>query len=235
MRGKKVSVCIPTYECDGKSLFFITKLVSSVLNQTYENLEIVISDHSMNDVVHDYVKSLFTDKITYIKNYENIGYPAFNTNNAIKNSQGDFIKIMNMDDYLDSSDTILKMVSMLDGDDSWVLSSFKHFNYETNEMYRFMTPIIQGDGKHLLDGINLVGCPSVALIPKKEFFDTNVQYMIDCELWYRLFHKYGQPRIHGEHDIVIGVGSHSLSSKIINQQQKLISEDIKYCHKKFSI
>lgn len=233
MKTKKVSVCIPTYECKGKSKFFIEKLITSILKQTYDNLEIVISDHSSNDVVETYIKELNNTKIVYIKNLEGIGNPAHNTNNAIKNSTGDFIKIMNMDDFIESPSLIQDMITLLDDTHNWVLSSFKHLNYKNNVIFNYMTPQIYGDGSGLLDGINTVGCPSVCLIPKNEYFDPNVKYMIDCDLWYRLFKKYNKPAVHLKNDIVIGVGDHSLSSQIYNEQKKLLEEDINYCKKKY--
>jgi hypothetical protein len=98
-----------------------------------------------------------------------------------------------------------------------------------------MFPNIDGDGKHLLYGINYIGCPSVALIPKNIFFDTSVKYMFDCELWYRLLVEYGMPEIICENLIVITVGEHSLTHQLRLKYDDMLKEDIKYCEKKFQI
>lgn len=231
----KVSVCIPVYEANGLGVFFLQKNLSSILSQTYNNLEIVISDHSKNNEIENYIHNLQNDKIKYLRYSDNIGWPSHNTNNAIKNSTGDYVKLMNMDDYIIGDDTIEIMVSLLQKDYKWVVSGCKSYNYETNVYYNYVIPRIESDGTHLLHGINYIGCPSVGLIPKNEFFDTEVIYMIDCELWYRLFKKYGYPGTLEDYRIVIGTGSHDLTSKLKDKEKEWLEQDIDYCTKKYFI
>lgn len=98
-----------------------------------------------------------------------------------------------------------------------------------------MIPKIVGNGTHLIYGQNFVGCPSVALIPKEEYFDTNVMYMIDCELWYRLYIKYGNPGILENHKIVVGHGDHQLTSQWESKKNEMLQQDINYCKSKFKV
>lgn len=234
MNEPKISVCIPTYECNGRGVEFLSKNIESILEQTYQNIEIIVSDHSRNDEIENYLKSLNNIKIIYLKNHENIGWPAHNTNNAIKNSTGDFIKLMNMDDHIEGSDTIQLMVNLLNEGHKWVISGCKHLNYDTGEGFNPIIPRIEGDGRHLLMGINFVGCPSVGMIPKNEYFDTEVIYFIDCELWYRMFKKYGYPGVLKDHRIVIGMGNHTLTNQLNSQKNEWVDQDIKYCQMKYS-
>ena len=54
--------------------------------------------------------------------------------------------------------------------------------------------------------------------------------MIDCELWYRLFIKYGHPSIIGEdHPIVIGMGKHQVTRQLEAHVEAMIADDKKYC------
>jgi glycosyltransferase involved in cell wall biosynthesis len=85
---------------------FIKKNVESFLKQTYQNLELVISDHSVGDEIKEYIISLNNPKIVYIKNENDRGLQVENMNNAISNCTGDYIKLMNHDDYMESKDTI---------------------------------------------------------------------------------------------------------------------------------
>ena len=41
-----ISVCIPSYEAKGKGVSFLKKNIEGILKQTYQNFEIVISDHA---------------------------------------------------------------------------------------------------------------------------------------------------------------------------------------------
>ena len=109
----KISVCIPSYEANGRGVEFIDKNVQSILSQTYKNIEIVISDHSKDDAIENHIKGLELDNIVYLRNTENIGFPAHNTNNAIKNSSGDFIKLMNLDDFIIGEDELQLIVNLL--------------------------------------------------------------------------------------------------------------------------
>jgi glycosyltransferase involved in cell wall biosynthesis len=61
----KISVCIPSYEANGKGVQFLSKNIESILSQTYENIEIIISDHSKNNDIEIYVSSLNNPKIKY--------------------------------------------------------------------------------------------------------------------------------------------------------------------------
>tara|TARA_B100000282_G_scaffold290629_1_gene261822 strand:- start:1355 stop:1654 length:300 start_codon:yes stop_codon:yes gene_type:complete len=93
-----------------------------------------------------------------------------------------------------------------------------------------MTPSLGVDGKHLLNGRNSIGCPSVGLIPKGELIDVNVSYMIDCELWYRMFIKYGHPGIvKDEYPLVVGVGDHQLTDHLRSKYKMMLENDKQYC------
>lgn len=229
----KISICIPTYESSGKGVFFLKKNIDKILDQTYKNYEIIISDHSIDSDIENFVISLKDEKIKYYRYSENIGKPAFNTNNAISKSTGDFIKLMNLDDHFAENDALEKIVKLINEGYKWILIAFKHYNYDTNTFYRPMIPAVIGDGNRLLYGENTIGCPSVGLIPKDEYFDTDVKYMIDCELWYRMYKKYGSPGILREYKITIGTGNHTLTNQLINKQREMILSDIDYCNKKY--
>jgi len=230
----RVSICIPTYDNDGSYLSLIKQNLESCISQDYHNFEIVVSDHSPGDNVKDLILSLKSDKIKYIKNINNIGYPAHNTNNAILNSSGDFIKIMNQDDYFNTNSVLTNMME-LTKTHKWVLNGFNHLKSGTDIYYNPIIPRIDGDGRSLLDGGNTIGCPSVGLIPKGELIDVDVTYLIDGELWYRLFVKYGGPGIVNDHNIIIVMGDHNLSTKLSNNSDSMIQQDKQYCYKKYNL
>ena len=231
----KISVCIPSYEANGRGVEFIDKNIQSILSQTYKNIEIIVSDHSKDDSIENYIKELRLDNIIYLRNTEYIGWPAHNTNNAIKNSTGDYIKLMNLDDFMVGKDCIKLMVDLLDEGNKWVVSGCIHYDYGNGNWINPIIPRIDGDGKHLIKGINFVGCPSVGLIPRNEYFDTEVLYMIDCELWYRMFITYGYPGVLKDYKIAVGVGDHTLTSQWESKYNELLNKDIEYCNKKFLI
>ena len=100
-------------------------------------------------------------------------------------------------------------------------------NFPTSDLYDTFHEV---KSIHLLDGINLIGCPSVGLIPKEELVDVNLKYMIDCELWYRLYKKYGESGIiEKDFPIIIGMGNHQVTQKMAEVREDLIEHDKQYC------
>lgn len=79
---------------------FLEKTVQSVLNQTYENIEIIIADDHSTDDTNNFIINLQHVSrlpIIYIKQERNVGIPK-NRNSAIKRINGDYFTILDGDD-----------------------------------------------------------------------------------------------------------------------------------------
>lgn len=90
-----VSICIPTF--NGSR--FLRETLKSVLNQTYENLEIRISDHSSTDNTEEIVKSFHDSRIDFHSQVPGGGAEA-NWNASISGARGKYIKLLCQDDIL---------------------------------------------------------------------------------------------------------------------------------------
>lgn len=88
-----VSVIIPTYNREG----FIEQTIESVLDQTYDNLEIIISDDGSTDNTRAVVRKMKDKRIKFHLNEHN-GLPAFVRNRGIEQSRGEFIAFLDSDD-----------------------------------------------------------------------------------------------------------------------------------------
>jgi glycosyltransferase EpsE len=91
-----VSVIIGTY--NGSK--WIQRAVDSMLNQTYQNLEVIICDDASTDNTYQLLHELYnTDsRVKIIKNPVNSGL-NITLNNCIEHSLGEFIARMDDDDY----------------------------------------------------------------------------------------------------------------------------------------
>lgn len=87
-----VSVIIPTYNRAG----LIARSAKSVLNQTYQNLVLIIVDDGSTDNTEEVVKSLDDKRVIYIKQ-PNSGACAAR-NNGIVHAKGEFIAFHDSDD-----------------------------------------------------------------------------------------------------------------------------------------
>ena len=96
----KISIVVAVYNAE-KTL---KKCVDSLLNQTYNNIEIILvndcsKDNSL-DICNEYSKA--NDNVKVISNDRNSGVSA-TRNNGINNSTGEYICFVDSDDYVESN------------------------------------------------------------------------------------------------------------------------------------
>ena len=94
MEQAKVSIIIPVY--NGEK--YINECLNSVLNETYENIEIVIVNDGSTDNTSDILNEYQENRIKII-NQRNQGVSAAR-NNGIKNSTGEYITFLDIDDII---------------------------------------------------------------------------------------------------------------------------------------
>ena len=106
----KVSICIPTYN-GGK---FIKRALESSLNQTYQDVEVVITDDGSTDNTEEIVLSyaMQDSRIKYFKNNEQKNVLP-NYLHAFSLAGGEYIQALGQDDWL-SRDYISECVKVLD-------------------------------------------------------------------------------------------------------------------------
>ena len=107
-----VSICVPAYN----SGQYITETLDSLINQTHNNIEIIVSDNASTDNTENIVgKYLKQDKrIRYYRNDENIGY-ANNIKNAVSHAKSNIIAIYHADDVY-HPEIIARELSLLEAD-----------------------------------------------------------------------------------------------------------------------
>lgn len=88
-----VSVIIPTYN----RAHIIHRAITSVLQQTYQNLEIIIVDDASKDETEAVISSFQDERIRYIRHPENYG-GADARNTGISAASGEYITFLDSDD-----------------------------------------------------------------------------------------------------------------------------------------
>jgi len=189
----KVSIILPTYN----RAHIIEKAIQSVLNQTYQDFEIIIIDDGSKDDTKKIIRG-FQEKdnrIKYIRFEENKGAAAAR-NAGIKMSKGEYITFQDSDDewVIDKLEKQMKVIETssenivvycgfwrIDGDEKTYIPDIKISNREGNIH------------KELLKG-NFVDTPSI-LLPKKNLekigmFDENLLRLQDWDLSIRLSKYY---------------------------------------------
>lgn len=192
----RLSVAIPTHEMANAD-FFLRRSLDALTRQTFKDFEVVITDNSENDVItnvlKDYVGLL---DIAYSRNP--IKGMAPNTNEAIRFSRGELIKILYLDDFLAREDALKHIDELFTEKYQWLVCSSKDEGGPIHQPY-------YDDEIHL--GKNTIGSPSVLTIRNSDdklFFDENMTWLLDCDYYKRAFETFGFPRFVKSMDVCIG-------------------------------
>ncbi|GJL63794.1 MAG: hypothetical protein NPIRA04_24480 [Nitrospirales bacterium] len=97
MMSKLVTIGIPTYN---RANAFLPQALESAIAQTYENLEIIVSDNCSTDNTETVVKGYGDPRIKYFRHGKNIG-PLGNSNFCLEQAQGEYFLQLHDDDVID--------------------------------------------------------------------------------------------------------------------------------------
>jgi glycosyltransferase involved in cell wall biosynthesis len=227
------SICIPTYEMNGlgASYLMITFEILSV--QTFTNFEVIISDHSKDNSIEDLCTEFKnTFDIKYIRNEAKRGSSSANINSAIKNARGEWIKVLFQDDYLLGSNALEIIFDQINNSEGgWLVCACQHTNDGVN-LFDSHFPSFHSN-IHL--GENTIGAPSNIAFKNKGslFFDRNLIWLMDCELYKRLELKFGPPIILDQICIVNRLGAHQVTNTLIHND--LVRKELRYVKNKYKI
>lgn len=103
-----VSIGIPAYKGT-----YLKDTINSVINQTYQNTEIVIINDCSPNSIKEIVSDFHDNRIKYFENKKNIGKnnPANNWNECVLKAKGDFFALLCDDDMYEET-FIEKMVAL---------------------------------------------------------------------------------------------------------------------------
>ena len=189
----KVSIILPTYN----RAYIIEKAIQSVLNQTYQDFELIIVDDGSTDNTEEIIKKLQEKdkRIRYIKLETNKGAAAAR-NEGIKIAHGKYITFQDSDDewlpeklekqmkiFETTPEDIIVYTGFwrIDGDEKTYIPDINISNREGNIH------------KELLKR-NFIGTPSILLLKKNlekiGMFDENLSRLQDWDLAIRLSKYY---------------------------------------------
>lgn len=209
-----VSVCIPTYN----SASYVAQTLDSILAQTYQDVEIIVSDNASTDETVEILREYeATHGIQVHRNERNIG-PNDNFNRLISLAKGKYTAIYHSDDLYEP--TILEeSVEVLDRnrDVGLVTTMAKVINAQGDYLYSYALPgEIAAMNKSIysfeeaflgvvltLDRTIFFVTPSVmvrtAAYRELGFFDwSRYGCTIDYEMWLRIARRYKVGQINRE-------------------------------------
>lgn len=131
-----ISVVVPVHN----TFLYIKECIDSILNQTYKDLEVICIDSSTDDTTILLKKIAETDSRVRVILDPNSSY-GYKVNTGIKLAQGDYISIVDSDDYLELNmyKRLLEVIEENDAD--FVKSDHSSFYVENGEniIFEYMT------------------------------------------------------------------------------------------------
>ena len=184
-----ISVIIPTFNRADK----VVRAISSVLDQTFTDFEIIVVDDASTDRTKDAVVR-FNDCITYIEHSLNLGVSAAR-NTGIRKSTGEFIAFLDSDDWWLPEKLQIQMgffdshpwVVALQTEEIWIRNGRR-----VNPKVKHLKP--SGDIFEPSLKLCLIS-PSAVMIKRGLFdevglFDESLPACEDYDLWLRILCRY---------------------------------------------
>ena len=160
--NKKVSVIMPNYNNEK----YIEWSIKSVLDQSYNNIELIIIDDGSTDKSIKVIEKYTKDKrVKFLKEFNQNGSIA--RNRGIELSTGDYLLFLDSDDVLYDNNTIKDMVSDIKGYDL-VLYDIYVNNEKGDHLYDLITQ------KRILDRPNKYKYAKISPMLSNKLYDKSI-------------------------------------------------------------
>jgi len=170
MCKKLISIVIPFYNAEK----FIKETINSVLNQTYNNIEILLINDGSTDNSLNIVNSLKDDRIKII-NKNNSGVSSAR-NLGLSLAKGDYILFLDADDVLEN-DFLEKMVEKLENNKNAVFCT--SLVYEMNEDLTKILKISKGIYNNIAENVlfyHFETIPSAFLLKRDFLIENKIKF-----------------------------------------------------------
>lgn len=234
-----ISVFIPAYN----NAKFIKHTIDCIINQTYTNWELIISDDCSTDNTVEIIKTYSDNRIRLIEQTKNLGLVG-NWNSLIPELKGEFVKLVCGDDLISNTcleKQIAVFLSQKNSNISLVTSFTDLINEEGKKLmtkkFPFKSGLISSKKAivaNFLFGTNKIGEPSCGLFKREVFekigqYNSSNTYMVDLEFWLRVL-TLGNLFVIPEALASFRINTEATTTKISNNQAKLFIEFAKKIH-----
>lgn len=189
-RKPRVSVIIPTYN----RAAWLKEAVSSVADQTFGDVELIIADDGSDDDTPEVVAN-FSRPVRYLR-LPHSGKPAVARNRALEAAIGKLVAFLDDDDIW-AADKLERQIALFDRRPQLDLAygDVRAIDREGQVSTPLLSPQ-QRQADRLFDAL-LVSCfiyPSTVMAPRKRLlaaggFDESLPIVEDYDLWLRLAHR----------------------------------------------
>ncbi|MCA1990882.1 MAG: glycosyltransferase [Coleofasciculus sp. S288] len=187
----KISVIIPAYN----AMAYLPETVESVLNQTFDDFELVIINDGSSDDIEQWVSQITDSRIRLISQ-KNQGLAAAR-NTGIAHARSEYLAFLDADDLWEPT-KLEKQVRILEENSEvgLVYTWVAYIDENGQPTGRVFKNQAEGDVWEKLTEHNIVECGSVAMVRRSCFetcgdFDRNLRsFAEDWDMWLRIASRY---------------------------------------------
>jgi len=234
--GSKVSIIIPSYEYNGKGVYYLSHIFRTISKQTLKDVEVIVPDHSIDDKIEEFCSdNIFDLNIVYVRNSDSRGNAAVNKNVGMDIAKGEIVKMMYMDDFFFRDDSLEKIYNALTTSEKmWLVCGTNHTRddgktFDTVIYPRWNDNMLKARGNNTMSGVSVISYKNQDMNIR---WDPNTCMLMDIDFYYQLRNKYGDCLYLNEVLISQSLNVDSLSSITSDQD---IQKEFVYCREKFGI
>lgn len=223
-----ISICIPAF----KRVEYIRRLLDSIAIQSFNNFEVVVADdspdHSVEVLLSEY-KDRFS--INYKKNLPALGSPA-NWNEAIRNSAGDWVKLMHDDDWFAGEHSLQQFVDAAQSNPgaTFIFSGYSNIDLLTGRVSEVIISesslrLLKRSPLYLLKK-NFIGPPSTTMLKRVVGleYDEHLKWVVDIEFYMRYLNQDNNIVAIREALVNIGLSEHQVTRESFRNPEVEIPE-----------
>jgi glycosyltransferase involved in cell wall biosynthesis len=184
----KVSVIIPTYN----RAELLAGAIASVLNQTFQDFELLVVDDASQDTTAEIVKGFRDPRIQYLSHALNMGGSAAR-NTGIQKAKSPYLAFLDDDDEWLPKKLALQLHVLENSppEVGGVYTGYIHVDRYSGQILGSKAPTLRGDLSKELLRANCIGSTSSILLRKECFetsglFDARLPSFQDYDLWLRI-------------------------------------------------
>jgi glycosyltransferase involved in cell wall biosynthesis len=184
MKIPRLTVIMPAYNAEE----FLEESISSILNQTFPDFELLIGDDGSTDRTMEIIQSFSDERIIVIRNEKNLGIP-YTLNRLIKASRGEYIARQDSDD-ISLPKRLEKQVAFLDKNPEIGLCGTQ-IAWFGSKRKRIRVPLQNEDIKAGMLVFNPICQPTVMFRKSglTEYYDETLEVAEDYAMCYELSKK----------------------------------------------
>lgn len=187
MNQPLVSVIVPTYD----RAYFLPKTIKSILDQDYQNIELIVVNDGSNDNTREVIKKNRDNRIVYIEK-QNRG-PASARNFGIRKARGKYITFCDDDDIF-LHGKLRHQIAFLENNSHFAFCYTNGIIVQNGKHRKFLPKLTQNTLSQLLFENSQILTPSVVvrtkIIKNLGGFSEFIPFCEDYDLWLRIAQKH---------------------------------------------